>query len=774
MAAELDVILQIKSILWQVVGNGAIFTGEVLDDSHNPTGKIELVRTDYRAIGRESSVGEGDVWRIVGERETFEGKPQIGAKKAFLCRPTGDHIKYLLANNPMFEGIGKVYADRLWLNLDSKLYDLLNEGNHHALTEAMIEADVRGAEKVAQTAIEAWQALGCGEVVSWLDSLRGGEKLGVKMGRKIYEYWGDKAKDIVIADPYRLLPFIGRYKGRRAWNVVNDIAQRVFSVSVDDKRRFHAAIIDSLYFMYDEKSTVVDRKTLRRELVKRLGNVKLAERALKETFDSGAFLTNGCYWQTQGAFHMEKAVAEGFVQLASIKRCDLFGENTLDVDRMQTIMREFEEREGYELGAEQKAAVQTVLKSQVVIVTGGAGVGKTTVLKCVHEYNEEAGGKVIQMALSGRASRRMADATKRPAITIAGFLHKDQDFSGNTTIIIDEASMLDLPLTYRIIKKVPLGCRMVLVGDPEQLSPIGTGKVFHVLTKDVKGLFPIAELNTVYRQDGATGIPAVAEAVRRGEWPELPLFDGQKGIGVSVIPAAPEDLLGSLGEDGVYRNGILENLYEQLGGNDEDVQVLSATNKSDPCSTSGINVAFQNKYSLGNNRVLKWYDHIDDFLKGWVDAGFREGDKVVFNHNDWGRELFNGSLGVVKKAHGLNTDPEPIKDGPRMMVDFDTGVQEIYEADLESVTLAYAITIHKAQGSQFERIIIPVRKARNLDRSMIYTAITRGVSQVVLVGDINAAAEAVRSKPQAELRQVGLGRLLELVARAEKSLSVGG
>lgn len=773
MNETVDITLQVKTLTWQEVGKGAIFTGDVLDADYNPTGDEETVRADYNAVGRETFVGKKEIWRIVGHWETYNGKPQIGAKQAFLIRPTGEHIVNLLANNPMFEGLGDAYANRLWKNHGTDLNDMLNKGDLPALTEAMVKAEVRQPEKVAHTAILVWKELGVNEVISWLDSLPADKKMGVLMGRKMYGCWGEKAKQYVMDDPYRLLAFTGWYEGRRAWKVVDNIAQTVFEVGVDDKRRFHASIIESLHYMYEERSTIVDRATLLDEMSRRLGGKKLAERALKEVAGSKAFLTNDSFWQARGAFLMEKYVAEGLLKLARYRQYELFGPDIQRVERIQAVISEFEGKEGYALGERQKEAVQTILENQVTIITGGAGVGKTTVLKCVHECVEDAGGRVIQMALSGRASRRMAEATNRPAITIAGFLKKKQNFDGCPTIIIDEASMLDLPLTYRIIKKVPEGCRLVIVGDPEQLAPIGPGKVFHVLTKDVKDLFPVVVLNKIYRQDGASGIPAVSDAIRYGKWPELPLYDGKKGVGVSIIPADPDDMLGGFDEDGVYQNGILENLYEELGGNEEDVQLLSATTKSDPFSTGGINDAFHAKYSVGNRPVLKWLDHLDDFLTKWVDAGYSEGDKVVFKYNDWERELFNGSLGKITKAYSSESDPAPEEDDPCMEVDFDTGVQELDAADLASLMLAYSITVHKAQGSQFERVIIPVRKADNLDRSMIYTAITRGVSQVVLVGDIEAAENAVRSVPSVDERQVGLGHLLKYIVSAD-TLPAGG
>ncbi len=767
-----DVLLRVKRLTWPrsgVVGKGAIFLAETLDKDLNTTGKTITVRADYKAIGRESCVNDREIWRIIGSWETYKGKKQITAQQAFLFRPRGDHIVDLLTHNPRFAGLGEAYAERLWANLGTDLHDILNSGDFHALEDAMMVAEVRNAEKVARTAIEAWAEMGYGEVVSWLDSLRAGEKMGVRMGRKIYECWGDKAKEIVTADPYRLVAFTNSYekkkdnKKRKGWKLVDGIARSVFMIPPDDVRRQHAAIVDSLFCQYDEKSTIVDRDTLFDELKKRLGNEKLAERTLKENFASRAFLTNDRFWQARGAFLMEKAVAEGLAALAQIKQYELFGENAANKERIRGVIREFEGEEGYDLGDEQKKAVELALENQVSVITGGAGVGKTSVLTCLHKCIEDAGGRVIQMALSGRASRRMATTTKRHAITIAGFLSKEQDFDGKPTIIIDEASMLDLPLTYRIVKKVPLGCRLVFVGDAEQLSPIGPGKVFHLLTKDFRGIFPTVELTKVYRQDGATGIPAVADAIRRSEWPELPEFDGQKGVGVSVIPAPGSALLGSFDKEGKYQNGILEDLYEKLGGNsEEDVQILSATRGEDSCGTVGINEAFHEKYALGCRKALVWYNHVDDFLERWIDSGFSEGDKVMFTYNDWDRDLFNGSLGVVTNAYGSTSDPAPETDSPRMEVDFDTGAQELNAEDLDSCELAYSITVHKAQGSQFERVIIPIRKGNLLDRSLIYTAITRGVKQVVLVGDIEAAANAVRSEAHADKRQVGLGHLLKL------------
>ena len=329
---------------------------------------------------------------------------------------------------------------------------------------------------------------------------------------------------------------------------------------------------------------------------------------------------------------------------------------------------------------------------------------------------------VLQMALSGRAAQRLREVTGRPASTISAFLLAAEQGSvhpeSEPLVIIDESSMLDTPLMYSIVRALPARARLLLVGDPYQLPPIGFGLVFQVLAASPH--IPKVDLVEVHRQAQSSGIPQIAREIRHGIVPSLPAFAGLSA-GVSFIEA----------DDGDVMDHILAVLAGWHGY--EDKQVLGVT-KRGASGTRNINATLHAMASAAKPK-----------LEGWA---FTEGDPIIYLMNDYQKELWNGSLGRIESILSSN--------GRRsLLCCLDGARREIPEADFHRIDLAYAITVHKAQGSQFKRVIVPIVKTRLLDRTLIYTALTRGVEQVVFVGDRGAFNAAVSAPPHAHERQVG-------------------
>jgi exodeoxyribonuclease V alpha subunit len=753
-----DFTVKIDSVLWQKPNRGAVVNA-ILIDGDMPGDDTRRFRIPYSASD-DDSIQPGQWWRITGENERYRGDLQIVATEAVILRPSGEHIKGFLAGDRLrFPGIGEAYAERLWDKLGNGLVDLLESKEEFELARVMRDLKIPTPDDLAEIMVAGWADLEIGTVISWLDNLPAIGKFGVKLGRKVCKCWGASARERVEEDAYRLLSF---YKDKprnewAAWNKVDEIAQRVFGIAKDDERRLHGAVIESIFKAYDNKNTVIDRPSLLEKVKGRLKDESLATEALSRSYGRNSFLHNGEWYQAQGVFLMEKEVAERIALIMRYKKqYKLFGEKSVGEKAIDKGIKEFEAREGYMLGPEQKEAVHLCLGNNLCVITGGAGTGKTCVLKCVYHIIKEAGGEIKQMALAGRAARRMSEATGLPARTIAGFLTNDvTDCHSDNTYVIDEASMLDLPTTFRILRRLPDGCRLILVGDAEQLPPIGPGLVFHLLAKSMVGIVPTVELKRVYRQDGKSGIPAVAAAIRGGQdcmptLPDLPEYNGL-GKGVSVYYAKA----GEIAE-------ALMKVYNDLGASDPkaDVRVLAITLKDKPHGVDGINKAFHWEYSQGKKMVLGYSEE----QASWKAPGqFAEGEPVMWTQNEWDLDLFNGTLGVVEKAYDA-PDIEKLDPGEHLSgnINFDTGRRDVTVADLDLMELAYAITVHKSQGSQFKRVIIPIAKEPLLDKALVYTAVTRGVEQVVLVGDIAAARAAVESGAIADRRHVGLGHMLRL------------
>ncbi|MET3757117.1 ATP-dependent exoDNAse (exonuclease V) alpha subunit [Rhizobium binae] len=407
----------------------------------------------------------------------------------------------------------------------------------------------------------------------------------------------------------------------------------------------------------------------------------------------------------------------------------------------------------------------------VCVISGGAGTGKTTVVRAILAALEalrddlplahRGGIEHLQVALAGRAVRRISEATGRPACTLSRLVH-DIENAGRKirggTIIFDEASMLDTPSIYRVLVQLPPEVDLIFIGDPGQLPPIGPGLPFHTMVK-TQGI-PAVTLEIVHRQDDATGIPAIASSIRHGKPVNLRRFDPNVALspGVYLFPASKEDI--ATKALAAFRamcgpapaNGMTSALHEL------DVQMLTQV-KNGPAGSKELNRAIETEYMACQPRIEDW--------------GLSAGSRIMWLRNDYSKAprldpagnpvtdkvtgepicsgFMNGSLGVLKKLHPKGA-----------WVRFDDGAEDaITAADLEKLTHGWAISVHKAQGSAFRRVIIPVIRSRLLDRTMLYTAITRAIETVVLVGEIDHINEIVTSAPRSLSRVTALRFELE-------------
>jgi exodeoxyribonuclease V alpha subunit len=366
------------------------------------------------------------------------------------------------------------------------------------------------------------------------------------------------------------------------------------------------------------------------------------------------------------------------------------------------------------------------INESVSVLTGGAGVGKTTVLKAILLVLEHLRCQAQAIALAGRAAKRISELTGRRAMTIAACLCAIKSgglrLGSDSLIIVDEASMLDLPTLYRLLRLIPEHVRFLFVGDPYQLPPIGFGLTFHLWAES--GRLPTVSLTQVHRQTSESGIPLVANAIREGRVPFLDAYQRKKD-GVSFIEMPGDRILDAL-------PAIISNLGL------EETQIISPLRRG-IVGVENINVYFHRLLETGRPSVA---------------AGrISEGEPIIWTKNDWRRGFMNGSMGRIAAA---DTEADVARG------ELDGQVVELGPADWQNVDLGHAITVHKAQGSQFDRVVIPVTYNRLLDRTLLYTAVTRGIRQVVLVGDRKAFENAIVAPPSSRQREVGSVLRLEL------------
>jgi exodeoxyribonuclease V alpha subunit len=687
------------------MGGGAVFFGK---DTGGNT--LHLVANYDNISGTPS---EGEIWSVRGMPEEHpKHGAQIRVESALRTRPSGRLIVEYLTKNRAFKGvgIGARKSERLWERFGEELYSILSNGEVERLSEVVTEV-------TARKLVDAWKNDSEeGEVLQLLANYG----LDVRLANKVRLIWGKDVIRKIEENPYRMLAFGG-------WDKV-DRAARSMGLAIDDPRRQVAAVEAFLYRRLDAKHTATPPNILLEGVKGTLGthSKEQARSAIGRATEQFAVVECSKGYQPLGAAVMERFIAERFramIGRVTNQQLNLFSSCLSPV--VEDTVRSFESRRGITLNNEQKSGVEMAAGCPLSLLMGGAGVGKTTVLEVVHEVSERTGTVVRQMALSGRAAQRMREATGRPATTIAKYL---RECAGGVTndlseplIIIDECSMLDLPLLYSIIRAMPPRARLLLVGDPYQLPPIGFGLVFQVLTASPN--IPKVELKEVHRQAQSSGIPQIAHDVRRGVVPELLTFSGNMP-GVSFLPVLEAEII-----------EYLVSVIEQLG-EAEDVQILGVM-KRGLSGVKSINSTFHAIHSESKRKLSR--------------LELAEGDPIIHLANDYERELWNGTLGKIET---IKFDSD---NGRRATLDcvFEGIEHKFSEEGLNNIALAYAITVHKAQGSQFQRVVIPIVRSRLLDRALIYTALTRGVEQVVFIGDHRAFELAVRAQPRSNERVVG-------------------
>lgn len=572
--------------------------------------------------------------------------------------------------------------------------------------------------------------------MQWLQT----QGFDLALARKVLQFFGPDTAQKLEEDPYRLQSFCA------TWRQTDALARTHFGIAVDDPRRLQGAIEEACYRVFAAGHTSVLSSKLTDILQGILGAQtqtfrwrNLIPAALSQGLSNGSFVVGPHGVQPLGAMVMEREVAQ-----AVADRLTGTVPALLPTDDVDELLLAYEKAEGIELNPQQWEAVHLAAAKPLVLITGGAGVGKTTVLRALYAVYDRVGIAVTQLALAGRAAKRMQEATGRPASTIANFLRswKGGSFDERSVVIVDEASMVDIITMSRLCELLGPSPRLVLVGDPAQLMPVGPGLVLHALTQVPQ--VPVAQLTVVKRYGGA--IAAAAASIRDGRWPELPA-DPEALIG--FIPCLAHPLASA---EASIPETVL-NLYRQDPTN---TQVLCAR-RNGPDGTKGLNALCQSALTADARPVQVWDEQHDAYAR----VGFHLGDPVLCTRNLWDRGLQNGSLGVVVEVddepHMLTDENSEETNQALAWVDWDDGVRRpIVEEMLDDLELGYAITVHKAQGSQWPRVIVPLTGHRLLDRTMVYTAITRAQRQVLLVGDLVAARRAVESLPRANRRQVAL------------------
>lgn len=391
----------------------------------------------------------------------------------------------------------------------------------------------------------------------------------------------------------------------------------------------------------------------------------------------------------------------------------------------QSIIERWEKEAGLQLAEAQIEAIKASLEHGVFILTGGPGTGKTTVVKGILAVLEKAGCKILLAAPTGRAARRLAESSGHPAATVHRMLEYTPNgeamFFGRNeetpleadAIIIDEASMLDISLMQSLLKAVSVGCRLILVGDVDQLPSVGPGSVLKDIIRSKK--MPVVRLNNIFRQAALSPIVLNAHRINRGLQPKCEVDSDFSFVEFEDETGAAEYIVDTYAE-----------LIAQEGW--QGVQVLSPMHKN-PCGVRSLNKLLQeriNPPAVNKEEIMT--------LAGIL----RVGDKVIQIRNNYDKEVFNGDIGRIRSINGRNLTvvfPER-PEGETV---------EYAPAELDELQLAYAMSVHKSQGSEYRTIIMPLVRSHYmlLQRNLLYTGVTRAKQKVIIVGSRAAVNTAV-------------------------------
>jgi len=686
---------------------------------HNPENGFCVLRVKARGqrdlvavVGHAATINAGEFISATGWWTTDRDHGlQFKAASVTTTQPTTlEGIEKYLGSG-MIRGIGPVYARALVGAFGEAVFDLI-EQEPKRLREVTGIGQKRAARIVAgwadQKAIR--------EIMLFLHA----HGVGTSRAVRIYKTYGQDAIALITENPYRLARDIRGIGFRTADQVAAKLG-----IEREAMIRVRAGLSFGLAEATGQGHCGLPVAELTRatsELIE--VGAGLIGAALGLELQDGELMADTvdgepCVFLA-GLYRSEQAIAE---RLRLLSR----GRPPWPVIDTERAVPWVEGKTGLALAPSQREALRLAVDAKVLVITGGPGVGKTTLVNSVLKVLGAKGVRVELCAPTGRAAKRLAESTGLEARTIHRLLEADPATGGFKRgeahpldcglLVVDEASMVDVPLMRALLMALPDGAALLLVGDVDQLPSVGPGQVL----ADVigSGAVPVVRLTEVFRQAAQSRIITNAHRINQGQMPELTALDGSDFYFVEA--AEPEDAVRKL-------LAVVRDRVPARFGLDpvRDVQVLCPMNRGS-LGARALNVELQRVLNPpGEQRVERF---------GWT---YGPGDKVMQVTNDYERDVFNGDLGIVTCLD--------VEEGA-LTVSFDGRAVEYGFGELDELVLAYATTIHKAQGSEYPAVVIPLATQHYamLARNLLYTGVTRGKRLVVLVGQRKALAMAVRN-----------------------------
>lgn len=677
-----------------------------------------VLKVNSKAEGLITAVYHGPA-PYIGENISLSGKwiehyrfgRQFDAVMCSVMQPTSlAGIERFLASGAI-KGVGKVTAANIVAHFGEATLEIISSS-----PEQLAQVKGISARKAADIGAAYAELSEMRELMLFLES----HGVSGSYAAKLQAVYGNTAITRIKENPYSLANDISGIGFKTADRIALSMG-----MEKDSKDRIIAGLSYALTQAAAAGHTCVPEEILVKETVRFL---MVESSCVQEVFND---LLDRDLLRTEELSGMRLIYPEYLyrAEVGAAKKLLELRDNVRPIGRVnvERIIAEWEQEAAISLAEAQKESIYASLKHGVFVLTGGPGTGKTTVVKGILNVLEKAGCRILLAAPTGRASRRLSESSGHPAVTVHRLLEYQPNSSGFNfgkdedepldaeAIIIDEASMLDINLMYNLLKAVPLGCRLILVGDVDQLPSVGPGAVLKDIIRS--GKMPVVRLENVFRQAQVSPIVVNAHRINHGQMPEF---------------AADSDFsLTEFNDDNEAADFVARTYALMAAASDwRSVQVLTPMHKN-PCGVQNL------------NKLLQQYINPPSSNKAEVTVMgnvFRVGDKVMQIRNNYEKDVFNGDIGRIIRIDGKNITvayPE------RMEGDFVTYAQ----GETEELQLAYAMSVHKSQGSEYPCVILVMVPSHYimLQRNLLYTAITRAKENVILVGSRSAVRTAVEN-----------------------------
>jgi exodeoxyribonuclease V alpha subunit len=678
-------------------------------------------------VGVFQPVGPGSQVRATGNyvEDPKRGR-QFRVEALVLVAPeTLEGIERYLASGAV-PGIGPGFAKKIVDSFGLKTLEVL-DGDPGQLRRI----PGLGAQRLERIK-SAWQEQrGLGNLILLLETH--GASYG--LARRIVERYGARAAEVVQQHPYRLALDVRGVGFKTA-----DRLAASLGIVRDHPERVQAGILHELGALADSGHVLAQRDSLCERSAAMLEvDVAHVQAGVDSLFASERVHVEGDAVYLRRLYDAEVGVVDELARLLAAPGRALSG--------LERALERFERDVGYPLSDEQRRAVESAAREKVLVITGGPGVGKTTIVRAILGVFSHAKLAVRLGAPTGRAAKRLSESTGQTATTLHRLLEYDpkaHEFSRDEdhpidaeAVIVDEVSMVDIQLARALLAALPTSGRLVLVGDVDQLPPVGPGAFLKDLIES--GVVSTIRLNRIFRQSEQSSIVRNAHAILSGEPPASDVAEGPSAE-FFVISRRDPDKVAEL-----IRELVVLRIPERFSLDPfAEIQVLTPMHRG-PAGTQALNRILQQALNPREAAVENGGESL------------RVGDRVMQVRNDYDKEVFNGDLGRI-----VAFDPE----GPKLIVEFDGRRVTYQNREYDSLALAYATSVHKSQGSEYPAVVMPLQVGHfpMLSRNLLYTAVTRAKRLCVLIADPRALKLAL-GELRKEERATGLAERLRLELR---------